>query len=70
MKPDFTKFAYTGKLTKISGYFQLYFKQEGYNAVLYVGLTFPLGHWISTDGGRYSDDLTPEETELLLMKLR
>lgn len=43
MKPDFAKFAYTGKLTKISGYFQLYFKQEGWAAVLHVG-SANMGH--------------------------
>ena len=68
MKPDFTKFAYTGKMTRSENGFQLYFRQEGWAAVVYMGST-ELGHWFS-DCWNYAGDLTKEETELLLMKLR
>ena len=68
MKPDFAKFAYTGKMTRSENGFQLYFQQEGWAAVLRVG-SANTGHWFS-DCREYSGDLTPEETELLLMKLR
>ena len=68
MKPDFTKFAYTGKMTRSKSVFQLDFQQEGWAAVLRVG-SANTGHWFSDDD-KCSGELTPEETELLLMKLR
>ena len=67
MKPDFAKFTYIGKMTRLGNGFQLYFQQEGWTAVLHVGLA-NTGHWFSDDC-KHSGDLTPEETELLLMKL-
>ena len=67
MKPDFAKFKYAwfSRPDENFPYFLLFFRQEGYTAVLRMAGFKSLGHWFS-HADCVNVEITTEEAVLLL----